>query len=217
MLTKILATFLFTLLFLQGCEEIKYESDIAMLSSGIANSPEVLVKIDGVECKDSKGFIGGCYIRHKKNTDITFSLLPVDYVYKLEFKCSSDLGIDWSVDVTSNTKYEWKITKDKIENFDTTICRGRIYPQRAAVVSSFFEVRFIFVDSKYIERESIIEIENKIILGANAYKVIVFDGNEIKKYDKKTMIDKLEKYCILTESESQRYNSACKGLSWQQL
>lgn len=208
---------LFTLQLLLGCQEIEYKSDLELLSSGIANSPEVLAFIDGSECKDSKGAIGGCYVRHKKGSDVLFSLLPTDYAYRLEFKCSSDSNIAFNVDVLPEQKYEWKIEKEKITNLDTTICRGRIFPQRDAVVSSFFEVRIIFVDSKYIDRENIITYENKLILGENAFKTIVFEGDKVNRYEKKTVIDEPEKYCVISESEGQRFNYLCKGMTWQQI
>jgi len=192
-----------------SCKPIKYQSDeFTFISSGMANTPEYPVHINGEWCKNIKGELGGCYLRVKRDKPTIIKLLPQEYAFTLTIKCSAKIkftAYENGVDFPKDTPVTVTITDYQAQN--SFICLGRIYPQdRGEPISAFFEVRMRIKDPNYSPREAIHNTGGYQIFGKYSLYSTWHDGKEWKSGKKKTAIKTKTQYPAVSESHNMRFN-----------
>lgn len=187
---------------------LKYKED-KLFSSGYARKPEALVTINGKPCKSMGDEIGNCHPTIKRGTDIVVKIPEHPFSYKLNFICTSSLGINKYVTVPANTgPYVLSIPASKFNKIyvptcdnkaveaDVFNCEGHMFPvgkEAHPQVSKFFSIRFAVYDKNYQNPASITRRTHKgkeyFVYGVNAlYGEYIENGKVKKKLDKNTYL-----------------------------
>jgi hypothetical protein len=191
--------------------QIKHESDRQYQNSSTANSPELLVKIDKVVCKDMDGIVGLCSKRVNAKSDIQLSHPPLPYQYRFIFTCSESLKSDFAQDIPKEVEFEFTIRKEAFKRLNSFICIGEITPKdRPEAISAKYEIRFKVVSEDYIKREKITVLKHNgteyLILGAHSYLGMIFQGNQWRYIKEKTIVKFDPAMKVISESYMMRYS-----------
>jgi hypothetical protein len=189
---------------------MKYVSDEhTYWPSGLANSPEFPVKINGELCKNSAGEMGGCYIRIRDDHQTMFEIMPLPYSYRLSFKCTKNLDfppID-ERDYSAKEAVYIAIERDQYNGQTSFMCTGRIFPDdRNEPINSFFEVRVRLVRPEYIGREQMHHTGKYQVFGKNALHSMWYVDDEWKYGHKKTYLETKKHILAFSESHNMRWN-----------
>lgn len=197
--------FLFAILIAISCQHLlPYKPDTGFLNSAQANSPEYLVRINGVYCKDMDGSIGLCAKRVRSDEKISFHLDSRPYAYRLNVTCSSNVGFNLSIDILQNASFDFDIDAGKFSNSKSFTCVGEVFPQdREESVSAFWHARFVVYDKDYQAREAIYSDGKNVILGQYAKYSVINDDIKLKN----TSVYKFKDIKrAFSESEMMRFN-----------
>lgn len=196
--------FLF-ILGLSSCSNLKYKSDLgSFMNSAQANSPEYLVFINEVTCKDMEGNVGLCAKRVKSNENVTFRFSKRPYSYRLDIECTGSVNGNLSIDVLAEKEFSHVIKADQFSDLISFSCIGEISPKdRSEKVSALFHSRIIVYDKNYRPREKIYLFGESVVFGENAKYSSINDDQFFKK---KTIVKAKGYRRSYSESDSMRYN-----------
>ena len=201
-LLKYVAIILF-LCSISSCNNSKYKSDIHLLGSAQANSPEFLIRINGNPCKNGQGEIGLCIMGVKRNRALSFSLNILPYDYDLEIICSSNVDVEFNTTVFQGDTFSYTVSPDRFSHVTVFNCQISVYPHEH-VNAMFASMRFFVVAEDYKSMDTPYTTTRRgktyLVTGSHARFIYL---NDVRVEEKTTEIEYNGEQVVI-ESESGR-------------
>lgn len=190
-------------LFFVGCENIPYKDDLAYASSYVANSPELLSKVNGAYCVDIQGKPGNCTLSVPRGAILQIDIPPQPYAYYGSFDCSNTVQEETeNVNVQKDEAHSFMLPAEEVfypPHVKLFNCSVTIRPMdRPEPIALFMRVTVVVTEPGYVRLEDPVQSGPYFVLGQYAYFSWVYTDGKWKMLEKKTAIrDKNVKAAIV--------------------
>jgi hypothetical protein len=193
------------LIFLMSCGGIQYENDLGFTPSALANSPEILVYINGTACKDSDGIIGFCAKRIKKDKAFELVVDPRPYDYQYVTDCTDSVQyLPEAGTILKGVKYVFRLDPSAYGTQTIFNCTFLMRPlDRPEPIASFSRVTVNLVAADYTTLEVPTVSEKGTAFGKYSYVAEWMKAGKYYTDWKEPFIDKKVEKAIV-ESYNQR-------------
>lgn len=178
----------FFLVLILGCRTVaplKYIPDLHYVSPAAANSPELLVLLNGVVCADLSGAPGLCALRAVEGSTINLQIPGQAYAYDLSLVCSDSTGFTQKLSSLSENILSIPLAVPSLAVTKSFTCIGELFPSdRPQPISSRFEFRVKIVAADYQALERPHYQDGFLVLGSHSLHAYVQDSGVWQYYHK---------------------------------